>query len=138
MTKTGDSMTNEEYVQSVWGWVQVRLAEPFEGVAKGKWVVRIPLLPFSQVGFDTEDAAWSAAAEYTFEHMEKVRQLREEIGLLRKQKIHGRTIVQGAILNPHYAYFLKEQVIDLARLCRTLSRLETELTALVQGMKGAA
>jgi hypothetical protein len=70
---------NERAVREAWEWVQVRLAEPGEGVDSGDWVVRLPLLPFSQTGFDTESEAWRAANEFTEERLEQIRQVEEEI-----------------------------------------------------------
>jgi hypothetical protein len=72
-------MTDEELVRANWDWVQVRLAKPFEGIAKGKWMARLPMLPFSHHGFNTEAEAWAAAASFTRERLEQVRQLEREL-----------------------------------------------------------
>lgn len=77
-----DQQSDEQFVRSRWGWVQVRTAEPYEGIPQGKWSVRIPLLPFSQIGFPSEVEAWSAAAAFTREREEQIRQVEEEIALV--------------------------------------------------------
>ena len=75
-------MTDEEYVRARWKWVQVRLAEPYEGVKEGKWVARLPLLPFYQTGFDTEAEAWSAARAFTEQRALEIVDVEEEIAWL--------------------------------------------------------
>ena len=65
-----------QYVTDRWEWVQVRLAEPYEGVAEGKWIVRLPLLPFSQIGFDSESEALQAASDFTRQREEEIERRR--------------------------------------------------------------
>jgi hypothetical protein len=110
----------EALVRKHWQWVQVRLSEPYEGVPQGKWVARLPLLPFSQIGFDTEDEAWFAAAAFTEQRREEIRQVEEEIDY-----------VSGFNRIPHRSGKYEEHPV----WTRILAREQAALDALRQGWK---
>ena len=131
---------DEKFVRAHWEWVDVREAQPYEGVKQGKWVARLPLLPFSQIGFENAEEAWKAAAEFTRERLEGVRQLREEIGQmgdLRDMKyidILNATETNGVGDLIDDNDWIVTIVRDLCEYCRTLKRLETILAELKRGM----
>jgi hypothetical protein len=79
----------QEYVRNAWVWLQVRESEPFEGIPQGKWVVRIPLFPLSNVWFDCESEAWQAAYAFTKLQEEQIRLVEEEIATQSEFCRHG-------------------------------------------------
>ena len=72
--------TDEELVRSAWERCRVRFSEPHEGYAQGVYVAEVPMWKTSH---KVESEAWSAAAEFTRERLEQVRQVEQEIELLR-------------------------------------------------------
>lgn len=122
-------MTADE-VREVWEWVNVRLAEPYDGIAQGKWTARLPCHPFTQIGFDTEEAAWSKVGAWTKEILQIIADVDEEIAELREQ--HGyyarwaetcdpddlQLVTNNRRLRDLYRRVLRSRQIDRAKLRR--------------------
>jgi hypothetical protein len=112
-------MSDETFVNSIWADVGVY---GYGGTTRYVYLGRA-YREFSGVN---ESAAWSAAAAFTRERLEAIRQLREEIA------------EQSSAFEKRHCFEHVQCIRRRARQARILSRLESELPRLSAGIKPEA
>ena len=83
---------------------------------------------------DTESAAWDAAHAYTLEHIEAVRQLREEIAVL-VPFAKGRTEESLSVMPLWAKDSIPSLLAEGAAINRTIERLESALADKLRGTR---
>jgi hypothetical protein len=78
MKPTKEQMTDEEYVRSKWEAVEV------EQDCYADWYYSLGGIYDSTQHFSTEEETWSAAAEFTRQREEEIRQVEAEVAMARK------------------------------------------------------
>jgi hypothetical protein len=124
--------SEEEFVRGVWEWVIVRKRDDrLEWEWFGSLTFQAgPLLR------DTEAEAWSAAAAYTRERLEQVRQVTREIEVCgRWSHTYTMRVTDSYLPNK---YNIVGPVRDFIACTRICARLEAELASLTAGMKAGA
>jgi aspartate/tyrosine/aromatic aminotransferase len=123
---------DEQIVRKAWKWAQVRLANPFEGFAKGKWVARLSCC-HSQTGFNSEAEAWSAARAFTEERREQIRCLESEIEDVQDLLDADATMAREAANNGD-PYIANVGASGAAAYLRILIREQAALAELKRGL----
>lgn len=117
--------SDEEYVRGVWEhpWV-------YEGKRKLDLKIQYPV-HFEGATKDGMGPLWSAAAAFTRERLEEVRELRYGLSLLKL--LHSNYLnTPKEEQNPH------DHVADQNAIGRTIARLESTLADKLTGMKAGA
>jgi hypothetical protein len=131
-----DEMTDQEYVRA--NWIRAELCPcPYNNRFNTSLGGRGFTLsnPSEE---DTPEEAWSAAAEFTRERLEQIRQLEAEIDAADVMRKSSTAAVKGAVLRgEHDLPFLLEDVRSTCAWQRILARLEAALDDLNRGMKKA-
>ena len=121
-------MTDEEYVRSVWSDVWSFLC------AAGTWYV-CDANEELEVWEPTEAEAWSAAAAFTRERQEEIRQLEREIEFFREWTDDAAKYFITVAAVGWDGDDMANIVRDKATKSRTLPRLQRELDNLQAGMR---
>jgi len=81
--------------------------------------------------------SWAAAAEFTRNRLEEIRQVEEEISLVDRQIVGGVSIVISSIPEDEEedAQARREETICNSRWCRILAREQAALAELKRGMR---
>jgi hypothetical protein len=129
-------VTDEEYVRANWEWAACW--EPNNDVEFGhdEWIVGIAdkaCSPSTESRFDANSkaGAWSAAAEFTRERLEQIRQLDEEIEVVAQQVVMASNWIVSCGENLEGERCAKAHIEKWSRI---LARLEAALAELRQGM----
>ena len=111
-------MIDEEYVQSKWTGDCTAGNESYLGVFFNyKWNVSLNRDLFVFPQFETEEEAWTAAAEFTRQREEEIRKVDEEIALIRGLVILLRS-EPGDLTTPIWQRVLVNEHAKLAELKR--------------------
>jgi hypothetical protein len=136
-------MTSEEIVRAAWAcWID---ADRYRHAATGEVGFSINIDPSVEDGsigvgrefsgnFRTEEDMWSAAAAFTYERAEQIRQKAREIDALCLNSYAGHEAFVHTI-EGYSGERLVNRVRHHHQLCRILSTLQQQYAELVRGMK---
>jgi len=122
---------DEKFVRDHWEWVLVGEAQPYAGYKEHEFVWQLPGHKCYE-GYESKEKVWSAAAEFTRERLEQIRQVEEEFTVL---DIDQGNNWRDACKIPDFSMLRGFAFTQYVRRARTMSRLESILADLKRGMK---
>jgi hypothetical protein len=128
-------MTAEQFVRE--HWEQVTYSDTAVGVLAGPHYVIIGGYPNGPQKFaayrHTPEEAWSAAAEFTRERLEQIRQVEQEVGKVDYEQNEAFMLIRDV---PPKSVHLEMIVMWVRSLCATSRILAREQAALAELKKG--
>jgi hypothetical protein len=130
----GERMTDEQFVREHWERIDAHDWVNHINGDTGFLIAIEPSCEDGSIGIGMEfheeakpkSQAWSAAAEFTRDRLEEIRQLEEEIAMVRGDRDD---------MLRHINFHELEWIVECARWSRILARLESALEDLKKGMK---